>query len=793
MSNIGKQPPYREACWGYGAKFAFGCNQQHAQADAVRVQQFNTTRVRTWKTEGPLTIPPYSRPEARHFTCGCVGVSPCDELPCGPWPLPPLTNTYISPVPSTKVDLSTCQKAGFKQIYALKQWHGVPGFLEVDGCTPSSAEACYGVPNQRIETRYLTREISVTVTTTGTQQAYSSKDGTTYNFHRKYSVGRHTGVITLADCVQEAPTELNGTDGPATPSEIAGWLTAVSQFAEMNFACGQWTGPTDSNPTFNISMAAATPNGVYDGTFGGLTTFYKDAGSNYLVVNIKSQSLWPDFPDSVEYKFEVRLSDPYNGADVWADMQTLLRQWDFTDDAQFPWRADSLTTSGPLVTFWENTPTGVDAGFWTDCGWVDTNIQDGRILGAPRPAGSDPYFDSMFVVYQTFTGGGGPYIDAAWYGDYAPFWARHATQWTDLVWTSVVPAGAFYKFTGGTLTGCQYAEALLPAPSHDFARPCGDHDLTQRMQTGKTCEDGTGAYRWPSALCDCRDVTRPRNARTNLCPEPASPAPVNPWWDRARKGDFTVRVWSYNFRDVGENARRIANALINVWPPCDGNPDEAVLRPVTGALTDLTVLEACQGVWSPCKPWTVLITATQDYDPNGPHYAPGQMTVVRFPAYPGLDARYGNFWQAKVAQWMQDPLWETPLPPCDLPDSVGWREDDGSCTVIYVDPATGDSYLTYPMRPWEEARATRPFLQYNGVVAQAPALPAGLYLGGSCLTVAQLNCAPPAAGVQALAAPDSVWLTWLLMQGCIATSGAYAAQYSEAAEDRMDVPVTPIF
>ena len=76
------------------------------------------------------------------------------------------------------------------------------------------------------------------------------------------------------------------------------------------------------------------------------------------------------------------------------------------------------------------------------------------------------------------------------------------------------------------------------------------------------------------------------------------------------------------------------------------------------------------------------------------------------------------------------------------------------------------------------------------------ALPTGLYLGGSCLPVDQVNlgvttgfsCLPDGNGVASAGAPQNAWLTYgNLLRRCDGV-------YGQAAEDRLqDVPELPLF
>lgn len=142
------------------------------------------------------------------------------------------------------------------------------------------------------------------------------------------------------------------------------------------------------------------------------------------------------------------LADTNQASSVYADVVSLLGQWDLTDDLQYPWRTDSMQSAAPLMTrnevpvnVFPSAQFSLMADFrspltdvngvapflsgwiptWTQF-WYDTNsfaflwapgesagtaaatdlvqLIDGQVLGAPNPAGYLDYFDFGFEDWQ---------------------------------------------------------------------------------------------------------------------------------------------------------------------------------------------------------------------------------------------------------------------------------------------------------------------------------------------------------------------------------------------------------
>ncbi len=214
----------------------------------------------------------------------------------------------------------------------------------------------------------------------------------------------------------------------------------------------------------------------------------------------------------------------------------------------------------------------------------------------------------------------------------------------------------------------KWVEAMLfDRPSHNFSRPCGSVDRCSIDQTTIVCDSFAGDLRWPNAPCNCNDSTATAGPTPTDCPTDAgcSPLPISSiykWDDNTIKGDYVIRVLSYNYRDVGEIAR--LRAQYELWRDVDTGCDLSLLTYPDvirsgSPLTEISVTQHC-AQFDNCNPVPITL-------------APLALTI---------DEHYTSFAYRDIQQWMVDPLWQMPVD-CD------------------DDPFTGDP-------PYEEARCTLP-------------------------------------------------------------------------------------
>jgi hypothetical protein len=740
MSVGGNRSPYRPPC-GYSPEDAerywLGGPWQHyvpAAAAVARLQ--NTTTVPNYNTDVGGGIPPYLAPNAETGEL-CGGTN---QPVCGPWPEPVPANTYAPYSPGETVNLAACRKVGYKIVFARKAWHGRFGFTDTDGCCgffgpqPAAGAAA--------QAKYLTLTFDISLHYTE-EQPDVYVDGT-YTLQGTVSVNRYSGVTTISGCAMtytETDTPTGGGDSTTITHDVSDGSDAIAN--ALIAACGQSC----------VSMASGDVAAHADGILnelcpgpavGGSVTVDLSNTNFSVTYNATPYDPGDGYIATCTYTINATLSDPYTAAEVNADCDNLLGYWNLADDIQIPWRTDGNCTSGPLMTYLENTPA---KPFPYTCGYADSSYAattlagygvSSKILGAPLTSGSDPYFDFRFKNWRVYTLDDTSYYDISGWGGYAPSWAPNATQWTDLLDSSSLMPCAFAAYnslydqlTGGEDSGglyyqgylhkSKYAEViLLTAPSHDFDRPCGAKDAETVDQTSISCynPDAPGSLRWPGC---------------------GNPCPDDGWNDNYPKGDWCLAEWTFDFRDAP--------------------------GAVTGSWSGISLTQQCS-TFVPCCPASVFISNNAEEG--------GNSQTFTIPAL-ALDDCYGAQLNMAPMQWMTDPLWQVPAPPCAhyLDAGFEWLEDDGSGL------ADSPPIYYYPQRPWEECRTSVP--------GGAPALPSGCYL--PALDVATINTAgsyaAAAASGQVIQPPTfgqcwMPWWTWAInRQNNIAAAGRFSCDYAD--------------
>jgi hypothetical protein len=200
--------------------------------------------------------------------------------------------------------------------------------------------------------------------------------------------------------------------------------------------------------------------------------------------------------------FRVKLSSPYTSQQCLRDAYALLAYWNLADDTTYPWRTDQFTMIAPLVTRNEKLSS---PDISAECGYVDADAAtyDGSVRGAPLPAGYGPVFDPFHKTWKYCSDENGEshyiYAYGAWSGQANDGDAtdaaipKNAPQWTENY-----PAGSSYPTAGAWMQGGsegarvqKWAEATVPRPSFNFARPCGEDRLRLDEETVR-CVTATG-------------------------------------------------------------------------------------------------------------------------------------------------------------------------------------------------------------------------------------------------------------------------------------------------------------
>lgn len=241
---------------------------------------------------------------------------------------------------------------------------------------------------------------------------------------------------------------------------------------------------------------------------------------SYLSQNY-ADSTWTT---AVEFSMSINLSNPINASDVLSDINTLLDEWDLTNDITYPWRNDGTTSLAPLVirnevpqnvspldfTVFSCTATQVNDCFGDTPDMapdyvptygqvinVDANaaLYDGTIIGSPLPAGYQGYFDFYAQDWQScveddghtilgYQMGWGQFNNTA-LGLSIPLSATHWTS-NQMVWGLPPGAWIFYNLnpswvscgeanfaSAPTLIAQKWAETKMGFASQNFFRPAG--------------------------------------------------------------------------------------------------------------------------------------------------------------------------------------------------------------------------------------------------------------------------------------------------------------------------------
>ena len=534
------------------------------------------------------------------------------------------------------VNSAFCRKLGFKNLAAGKYWHGRWGF------TGAGADGCSGYTASPGGTKYRTKAMTCTETS-GTYSGGVYTTLATQITARTYTIGRYTGLVT------ETAKSDGGYTGPG--------YNGAQKAAQFDYACGTWA---DAG-----ALGGPTVTVLNGGTVSGATVNSSSVSATAIAFDVTILATGA----FNRYVVSVTLSDPYTSADVNTDLNGLLAAWDLADDTLYPWRQDGQCYLAPYVTYDEIQDLDVNQFSLPADTFADTSggryvvPATGAIVGLPVPAGYGRYWDKTHITWINRDCGSGPFWDIHYIGAFAPDWCPNATQWFDEIQGGQGSAGAWAGYPAGNAFSNKvikvvWAETLNGfKPSHNYARPCGAVDAAYLDQTTATCSGGhlVGTPRFSSVPGSC----------------PVPPASGYQWNDTSPKGDFIFKEWAYDYRDIA------------ITPG---------LRATTGGFKTFTATQSCV-TFIPCYPAVATIT------PAGTGYTFPNAVNYTLPDL-GIDEPLGCYWQARVEQWMIDPLWQVPSSACSAQ-----TEDDGTGTV--------GTYLP----PFEEARLAPP--------AGAPAYPSG--------------------------------------------------------------------
>jgi hypothetical protein len=553
-------------------RYFLGGPFQHKRGPENEDKYTNSTAVPNWDTiEGtPATISPYERftpDESADASCELHSCNP-DGAPCSAWPEPIPPNVFTH-TEGDLVDFALSRKRGWKAVQAARSWHGAfPWTAPEHGCkTNLCADGVNGFQAYQANSsqiKYLTATYDVRVRnhfdagedaggylnadktgartvnassgeitstlSTSQENAANFGSGAVVTRHIENGVGHEydeAGAI-IATYNGNGTTLLDSLDNDlycAFPR-----LRADADFDIPGFISAWNSAHTTPMPlmTEPNSYSCDITSSDADGDWSVDAFFSRDAtGVSWHFTITQDNGI--DENNTWEYYGAITLSNPNHGDDVLADIyNNLLSTWPLNDDHLHPWRTDLRGSLAPYVTRKETANTS-PLGFnpytvdsptspGTRIPWYDDRVYDstgtilildGSVLGAPKPAGYQNYFDFRFQdirgCCQRSDDGSKTW---AWYQfgwgmNVSDFNALsscqlplNATQWNNWFMAANKPAGAWIIYADqadyfppdcinsddshsgagdtGKIVACKYAEILEPWPSQNFALPAGD-------------------------------------------------------------------------------------------------------------------------------------------------------------------------------------------------------------------------------------------------------------------------------------------------------------------------------
>lgn len=384
-----------------------------ATRDTMALVMENTTLVPTAEAECAHSTSPADHPYARPICdppaldCACNGWFPV--LPAiANGGSPQLDNFYKPSDPPQYVDVS-CPKQGFKNVYAMKQWHGIWGpRSDMPGSAHSSmsgnciCQTFNGPINTVDDTKYLQKHASAVFTN---HYIYNNGDNPSGG-----SVMRDCSIAPLSGKATYAATNSGDVAGVAGASkairdvrlvDLPGiYCAKAADYSKELLGLPSPTGPVDILPTFTdgpapamewsyswlytdgegedtitykghstgfvrVDLAGGTYSCSYDYYWesstetGGLTWTAESEGEtiNAGAASVTSSRTWSRKSSQIientwgDEGATITYLQPYTASQLNTDIDALLATWNLLDDVEYPWRNDGGTTSGPLVTY----------------------------------------------------------------------------------------------------------------------------------------------------------------------------------------------------------------------------------------------------------------------------------------------------------------------------------------------------------------------------------------------------------------------------------------------------------
>lgn len=418
------------------------------------------------------------------------------------------------------LDWGVCKKRGYKNVVAMKAWHGEPPFTSKARCLPALSG----------DTPYTTKYLSAQ----GTWR-YDMKwsDAGTYHCNAHGGVDGNMDFSASVDQRSSKVTENETLSIIAKNNvfEIPSLAMGVLQFENctpsfLGYYSGLTVDPGDPTKEWNICTYTSGEDGVIHGGKCVSTTLeVHETGYIFIqTISLFNQTLpQHDLVFNSTETITVNLSDEYDYKALNSDVNTLLNQWNLLDDVIYPWKLNEPYIMVPKVTYAEGGPTSPLIGLvstansdcvnqkplckysytaygatinWDDCtarpewpqmptGWTDcagqqdimtcnystTNAcaanckQDGRIIGGPALVGHFGTIDfnrenredlCCSCSCDTYNAD----LIKSW-GGQSPL--HHVTQWPSLVESNMIYYGGFASIndSSNSMSTCSSSNNVL--------------------------------------------------------------------------------------------------------------------------------------------------------------------------------------------------------------------------------------------------------------------------------------------------------------------------------------------
>ena len=536
------------------------------------------------------------------------------------------SNTYAIKSPNPKRTFPKCVRHGYKNVTALKSWHGrFPFFykdavaLEYCDGTPEMVESsqCPGlqIPNApdyeglRVPApdtvKYLKMRRESTFKSTETRtNASRGNDPVVYGTEittvnervvLDQIVGRYSGLRTQTECANESKTKVvfAGTveqETDALASEVtsrffAAYLSPTGHIVipgSTHYSAEDYATKQEFQCVYNQTNDSGEPG---NSSHYERTVTISEVTSTSLAFNIHEylfEDSTPDVgtPTTHEYTSDrvirISMGSAYSADDVEADLETMLAQFTLTGkqaDRVLPWRTANSANArqcGPMLTY--NEPGPVSPDNLVECGTVEVSpipgLNPGALMGLPLQECYAPFYDWVQEGYVSFPGASQAVPSEV--GDAMPNYGAFAGNF-------IPDSPEFVIFFGKAV---------------------------KRKWVEKVRFDDLGD-------------------------EPVDPQDADP----AEGFDISTLTFEYDLRDYQEAARVIF--LAEQQPDCLQAPSP--VRPVTNGLKRIT----CQTHHIPTKKCGYIIA----FAPAGQESAAD--VSIAMPRI-GVDARYGTLWTGHV-------------------------------------------------------------------------------------------------------------------------------------------------